>query len=521
VAIFSSAALAGGFFGGAALLDRVEFARAESQVETDRAQLAHVEDLSSVFREVNKVIEPSVVKIEVVKEIHVPHPNMDEDLLRKFFRDNGQDMPDLNGDQQDYEQDGTGSGVIMETTGGYGYILTNDHVAGGASDIKITLSDGRIIEHGHLMGTDPKTDLAVVRIKADNLIPAQWGNSDELQQGDWILAFGSPLGYSGSMTHGIVSALNRSDIGIVDGGEGYENFIQVDAPINPGNSGGPLVNLHGEVVGINAAIASKTGLFSGIGFAIPSNQAHKMFDSLKSGAKVVRGWLGISMTNVSDDLPGVHSLGYDKTTGVEVAEVGRDTPASGRLEINDIITAYNGMPVNNNEDIRNAVAGTEPGSEAKITVFRDGRYQDVAVTIGSQPEDLEAAMHSGGGQNDDTQAAPRLEQDSPTFGLMGLRTLTGDLVRQLNSDAGANYLDSGQTGALITNIKPGSIADKAHLERGDVITHVGRTEVTTSRQAKDALDQADAKEGVRIRVVTPEGPRFVFLQQEEDVPSNN
>jgi serine protease Do len=523
VAIFSSAALAGGFFGGAALLDRVEFARAESQVETDRAQLARVEDLSSVFREVNKVVEPSVVKIEVVKEVHVQHPDIDENLLRRFFRDNGQDMPDLNGggDQQEYEQDGTGSGVIMETGDGYGYILTNDHVAGGASDIKITLSDGRVIEHGHLMGTDPKSDLAVVRIKADNLIAAHWGNSDELQQGDWILAFGSPLGYSGSMTHGIVSALNRSDIGIVDGGEGYENFIQVDAPINPGNSGGPLVNLHGEVVGINAAIASRTGLFSGIGFAIPSNQAHKMYASLKSGTKVVRGWLGISMNDVSDDLQGVHSLGYAKNTGVEVAEVGHDTPASGKLQINDIITAYNGAPVATKEDIRNAVAATEPGAQVKITVFRDGRYQDVSVTIGSQPEDLQAAMRGGTPGTDGAQAAPHLEQDSPTFGLMGIRTLTSDLVRQLNTDAGASYLDAGQSGALITNINAGSIADKAHLSRGDVITHVGRTEVTTSRQAKDALDKADAKAGVRIRVLTPEGPRFVFLQEEVDVPSNN
>jgi serine protease Do len=520
VAVLSSAAVAAGFFGGATLLDRVQFARAESQVEITRQQLAHVEDLSSVFREVNKVVEPSVVKIEVTKTVKADRPDIDENLLRRFFPD-APDMPDQG---KEYEQDGTGSGVIMETENGYGYILTNNHVAGGATDITITLADGRVIKHGRLMGADPKSDLAVVRIKADDLIAANWGNSDELQQGDWILAFGSPLGYSGSMTHGIVSALNRNDIGFSDDGGGgatYENFIQVDAPINPGNSGGPLVNLHGEVVGINTAIASSTGLFSGIGFAIPSNQAHKLYPALKNGSKVVRGWLGISMGNVSDDVRGAHSIGYDKDTGVEVAEVGHHTPATDKLEVGDIITAYNGRPIANSEEIRDAVADTDPGTTVKITVFRNGQYQDVDVTIGSQPEDLEAAMRDGAPQEDANSSTPRLEQAAPTFGLTGLRTLTPALIDQLNKEAGGNYLDAGTTGCLITGVRGGSIADKAHLAVGDVITHVGRDAVTTSRQAKDALDKADPQQGVRIRVVTPQGPHFVFLADEDDKSTNN
>ena len=168
----------------------------------------------------------------------------------------------------------------MEVDGGVGYILTNNHVAGDATEIVVTLADGRRISDAKLVGADPKSDLAVIKINADRLVAAKWGDSSTLHQGDWVMAFGSPFGYVGSMTHGIVSALDRSNVGIL-GANGYEDFIQVDAPINPGNSGGPLVNLHGEVVGINTAIASQTGVFSGIGFAIPSNEAKFVYTSLK------------------------------------------------------------------------------------------------------------------------------------------------------------------------------------------------------------------------------------------------
>src|SRR5688500_11587913 len=178
--------------------------------------------------------------------------------------------PPRGGDDEEdgglFEQQGTGSGVIIEVDGSKGFIVTNNHVAGGATEMVITLADGREIKNGKLLGADPKTDLALIEIKADRLVPAKWGDSDQLQKGDWIMAFGSPFGYVGSMTHGIVSALNRNNVGIL-GRQGYENFIQVDAPINPGNSGGPLVNTRGEVVGINTAIASRTGSFAGIGFA--------------------------------------------------------------------------------------------------------------------------------------------------------------------------------------------------------------------------------------------------------------
>src|SRR5580658_2330047 len=282
VALLSAAAVTGGFYGGGTLLEKYQFARAESQVDDNRQDLSNAEDLSTVFRHIGKVIGPSVVNIQVRKEIKNPQ----DDTIRKFFHDHGEELPpgfdgggggEGGGDGDDGEQQevGTGSGVIMEASDGYGYILTNNHVAGGADEMDITLPDGREIKNGKLLGADPKSDLAVVRIQADDLIPAKWGNSDDLEKGDWVLAFGSPFGFVGSMTHGIVSALNREDVGIIP--QGYENFIQVDAPINPGNSGGPLVNIHGEVVGINTAIASRSGGFQGIGFAIPSNQAKVVF----------------------------------------------------------------------------------------------------------------------------------------------------------------------------------------------------------------------------------------------------
>ena len=295
----------------------------------------------------------------------------DGDQLRRFFRDHGLAMcrisisPNNNGDDngdQGLEEDGTGSGVIMDVDNGYGYILTNNHVAGDGSEIfEITLADGRVLHKDDckLMGADPKSDLAVVQVKADRLIPAHWGNSDDLEKGDWVMAFGSPFGYVGSMTHGIVSALNRTSV-IPDKTNDYENFIQVDAPINPGNSGGPLVNIHGEVVGINTAIATVSGGFQGIGFAIPSNQAKVVYASLKEHGKVVRGWLGVGIRNVSDDPDIAKSFGYQGDTGVLVSQTIPNTPAYGKLLHGDIVTQVNGQPVNDMTQLRNRIAADCP-----------------------------------------------------------------------------------------------------------------------------------------------------------------
>src|SRR5688572_24545570 len=326
------------------------FAQDTSQGKVEKPQVSEqekqqLESLSSIFRKVGKSIEPAVVNINVRKSVKAMRPPGYDDMLRRFFPDrDGDGEPDLpegfndgsgpgggpgGGAVPEQFQYGTGSGVIMEVNGSDAYIVTNNHVAGGATEMLITLSDGRRIEGGTVIGTDKKSDLAVVKIKGDNLVAAPWGNSDKLEKGDWIMAFGSPFGYVGSMTHGIVSALNRR-AGIL-GQDGYENFIQVDAPINPGNSGGPLVNTAGEVVGINTAIASQNGGFQGVGFSVPSNQAKQIYNALKTNGRVVRGYIGVSIQDVSVEPDLAASFGYKNRDGVLVRQTFKNTPATDKL----------------------------------------------------------------------------------------------------------------------------------------------------------------------------------------------
>ena len=523
VAVLSSAAVAGGFFGGAALLDRTEFARAETQVETARQQLANVEDLSSVFRDVAKVVEPSVVRIDVTRVVHVSAT----DNPRRFFQSapNAPATPSPFGNDQpqDYDEAGTGSGVIMEAKDGYGYILTNNHVA-GEGDITISLEDGRRIRHGRLMAADAKADLAVVRIKADNLITAHWGNSDDIQKGDWVLAFGCPLGYAGTMTHGIVSALDRDGVFMDEPGSSnnaasafhYENFIQVDAPINPGNSGGPLVNLHGDVIGVNTAIASHTGEFNGIGFAIPSSLAHKIFDTLKNGTHVVRGYLGIRMSDASTTPALTHSYGYDGNTGVIVVEVEPNVPASGKLKEDDIITEMNGKAIRNSEQFRDLVALIPPNSKVTFKVFRDGHFINIDVVLGTQPESLAVAQTPA-------DAAPAVAADQPADDIatklgLSLRTLTPGLARQI-------HLDGGTSGVVVAEVKPGSAGAQAGMDPGVIITRIGNTIVRDTGSANNALTAADLKKGVRLTVLVPDAGRYVrdvlFLQEDDGSSANN
>jgi serine protease Do len=523
VVVMTAGSVAGGFL-GYRFVQNTEFARAEQRVEATREQLSHVEDLSTVFRDVGKAVEPSVVNIQVTKKVKGAGRSFhfNDDMLRRFFvrqhRNNNNDNND--GDQQDnpedlmpgpgddgsFEQVGTGSGVIIEVTDGSGYILTNNHVAGGAEEMRITLSDGREIppSHAHLVGADAKTDLAVVKIDAPRLIAAKWGNSDMLSKGDWILAFGSPFGYVGSMTHGIVSALNRQT-GILNGPFSYEEFIQVDAPINPGNSGGPLVSIHGEVVGINTAIASRTGGFQGIGFAIPSNVAHFVYTNLKEKGKVTRGWLGVKIQDVAQMPPGLaNDFGYKGSTGVFVPEVLADTPAYGKLQKGDIITSIDGKPVDTSIQLRNNIAATPPNSEVTLGVFRDGKTQDVRLKLGEQPETLLASEHGGPNQG------PNRNGEPSSLETLGMRL--SDLT-----DARAQQMDLGDTkGALVTSVKPRSPAARAGIVAGDVITQVGRQEITNATTARDVLAKADLNKGVRVYVTNRNGSRFVFLRTSED-----
>jgi serine protease Do len=494
---------------GSSLVQNVKYARAAEEVEATRSQLATVNDLASVFKAVGKVVEPSVVQIQVRKSIPGARSlPFDDDMLRRFFPDkdgDGQpDIPEGFGGPGGGEQVGTGSGVIMEASDGVGYILTNNHVAGGATEMDITLADGREFKTGKLVGTDKKTDLAVVKIEADHLIPAKWGNSDTLDRGDWVLAFGSPFGYVGSMTHGIVSALNR-EAQIIE--QGYENFIQVDAPINPGNSGGPLVNLHGEVVGINTAIASRSGGFQGIGFAIPSNQAHFVYNAIKSKGKVTRGWLGVKISDVAKQPEIANSFGYTSRDGVLIDQTYPDTPADGKLKSGDIITKIDGKSVTNVQQLRNQVAIIQPGQETHFTVFRDGKDQDVAIKIGEQPEDLVAAARNSGHPGRGHAEGNNNEGSGSTMDSIGVKlgNPSPELLKRFR-------MEEDVKGAVVTQVEPRSDAAAAGLRQGDVITKVGNTDVTNADEARDALKGADLKKGARLYVTNADGSRFVILK---------
>jgi serine protease Do len=404
--------------------------------------------------------------------------------------------PDEGGDS---EQVGTGSGVIMDTDGKTAYILTNNHVAGGAQEMTVTLSDGRAITKAKLVGADPKSDLAVVKIEVDHVIPAVWGNSDDLQKGDWILAFGSPFGWIGSMTHGIVSALNRTNVGIL-GQQGYEDFIQVDAPINPGNSGGPLVNLHGEVVGINTAIASRSGSFSGIGFAIPSDEARTIYNTLKEKGKITRGWLGVSIEDVGKNLDLAKSFGYTGISGVLVEQVLPKTPATGKLKPGDIITELNGKAVHDVQQLRNAIAQTTPNTDVNMKVFRDNKTEDVTVHVAEQPEDVMASLDGKNQNGEPAQAEAATEK----LGIK-LQDLTDELAQKFD-------LGDVKEGALVTSVSPKSAAFRAGLQAGDVITQVGKQKVASAKDAADALGNADLNKGIQVYVTDHDGSHFIYVK---------
>ena len=425
------------------------FGQYARNVEEARRQLASVEDLSSVFAEVNTAVEPSVVKLEVFRVAGRTGPF-------------GRPVPEAN----------SGSGVIIEVDAsqGFGYLLTNNHVVVNANRIAVTLSDGRTVQ-GTVIGTDPESDLAVVVIEAENLIAAEWGDSDTLRKGDWVLAFGSPFNFVGSMTAGIVSALNRTRNDGIDtpiGMDAYYNFIQVDAAVNPGNSGGPLANLRGQIVGINTAIFSKTGEFSGIGFAIPSNQARRVYEDIRESGRFIRGWLGVRVLPTAADPRRARQLDFDGKSGVIVETVYQHTPAAeAGLRRNDIILSVNGRPVRDEEALKNMTAFSELGEEVKLEVFRDGETTTLPVTIGPMPDD---SMTLG--------MQPQLDPR-----ILGIR---------LEDDDAGNV----RVRAVVTD----SPAFKAGIRPGDLILAIGEVPVRSAKQAEIMLTQVDPRLGVEMLV---------------------
>ena len=373
-------------------------------------------------------------------------------LFRHFFGPH-QEVP------RERREHGLGSGVIVSRDG---TVLTNSHVVEKASDIEIILPDQRRFD-AEVLGTDPKTDLAVLKLKGDfgQLTPLEMGDSKRLRLGDVVLAIGNPFGLGQTVTMGIISATSRAGMGIVD----YEDFLQTDAAINPGNSGGAMVNMEGKLVGINTAILSRTGGYQGIGFAIPSSMVKPVLQSIVEHGKVVRGWLGVSIQSIDEDLK--KALGLPSTEGVLISGVEPGGPADkAGLERGDVVVAFGGQPVKSMPLFRNRVAASPPGSTQRITVLRGGKSETFSVRLGTLPAADSEAIAS----------------EAPSLGLE-LGSLSGALRSELGIPKDI------QQGVVITGVLPGSPAAAAGLRAGDVILEIDRQRVGSPAEAQQRISK--------------------------------
>jgi serine protease Do len=408
------------------------------------------------FVDIAKAVKPAVVNIFATRSGKGEGQQgqgspFDDPFFRRFF---GDEFFKRFETPRERKERGLGSGVIVDAGG---IIITNNHVVSKADEIKVFLSDKREFK-AKLIGTDAKTDVAVLRIEATGLPTVSWADSDRLEVGEFVLAVGNPFGLTQTVTLGIVSALGRS-AGIAE----YEDFIQTDAAINPGNSGGALVNVRGELVGINTAIYSQNGGNMGIGFAVPSNMAHSIMTQLVQHGKVVRGWLGVSIQELTPEL--ATQFGVPKETkGVLVSDVMDDSPAKkSGFERGDLIIEYDGRPMDSPTHLRNAVAQTVVGKKVAIKFIREKKTKTSEVMIGEQPKNLAQGGSEEGGES---AAPPGLLSD------LEVRELTDDL-------AGRYGLKSSERGVIIVRVKPGSPAEEVGVREGDIVLEVNRKPVTS------------------------------------------
>ncbi|MBI4689675.1 MAG: DegQ family serine endoprotease [Nitrospirae bacterium] len=352
--------------------------KAYTEEKISKEAIDTLSKIGNAMAEVAGAVRPAVVNISSTRTIKtqgMPSPFFNDPFFRRFFGDEfGSNKP------RERKESGLGSGVIVDRDG---YILTNSHVIKDADEIKVKLSDKREFK-GKVVGIDQKTDLAVVKIDSDNLPVIKWGDSDKMRVGETVIAIGNPFGLNQTVTSGIVSATGRANVGIAD----YEDFIQTDAAINPGNSGGALVNIKGELIGINTAIFSTSGGYMGIGFAIPSNMAKIVMESLVKKGKVVRGWLGVSIQQITPELSKQFNLKEEK--GVLVGDVVEDSPAEkAGIQRGDVIVEFEGKETNDPANLRNMVASTLPGKEVSMKLIRDGKTMTVNVIIAELPAEMQ------------------------------------------------------------------------------------------------------------------------------------
>ena len=406
-----------------------------------------------------------------------------EQFFKHFFEGPNGQMPY----QGKREGHALGSGFIVSPDG---YVVTNNHVVDKAKDISVTLPDQRKFE-AELIGVDPKTDLALLKIDADDPLPyVAFGNSDQAQPGDWVVAIGNPFGLGGSVTVGVVSARGRD----LHSGP-YDDFIQIDAPINKGNSGGPTFNLDGEVVGINTAIYSPNGGSVGIGFAIPANMAKQVVDQLRDHGKVDRGWIGVQIQMVTPEI--ADSLGMDEPQGALVVNVTPDSPASkAGLQSGDVILRVGSEKITDMQVLPRLVADLQSGTEVRFEILRNGDEKALALTIGKMPTENQVASAADDGSS---------MSGAPTLG-MSLSVLSPAAREQMGVPADVE-------GVLVTGVKGDSPAADAGIAPGDIVERVGSDKVATPEQVMSGVEKAKSSHKSSVLVMVNRGgnQRFVAL----------
>jgi serine protease Do len=423
------------------------------------------------FSELVNLVKPSIVNIStttVIKGQTMQDRFMGPGQVNPFKDFFGEEFFDKffgNSPRREFKQRSLGSGLIIDREG---YILTNNHVIEKAQTIKVKLSDEKEYD-ATVIGRDPKTDIALIKINAKQLLPAAtFGDSDKLAVGDWVVAIGNPFGLEHTVTAGIVSAKGR-----VIGAGPYDDFIQTDASINPGNSGGPLLNLKGEVVGLNTAIVSGG---QGIGFAIPINVAKDMLPQLKTKGKVARGWMGVVIQKVTPEI--AKNFGLTESEGALVADVMEQSPSEkAGIKRGDVIVTYNGKKIKDNDQLPRLVGATEIGKKVKVGLMREGKQIEVEVVIAElQEEGLRASKK------------PEVEKD---FGLV-VQDITPEIAKHLNL--------KDKRGVIVTDVLPGSPAQDGDIRSGDIIKEIGRKPIRNVADFREAMKRVNIKEGVVILI---------------------